>query len=247
MNRLDRFLVEKGYFKTRSQAQLAINEGKIKVNGRIITKNGFDIEENDQIEYEKEEYQFVSRGGYKLLAALEYFKIDLNGMTVLDIGASTGGFTDCARQFGARKIYAYDVGHDQLAEELQNDERIISREGVNCRNLTAEDFTDPIDFICMDVSFISCSKMLKAISDTLADKGEAVILFKPQFEVGSQYLNRQGLVVNDKIIRDRLLVTLELINRSGMQWIGKIESPIKGGDGNREYLIYLRKDNNQAL
>ena len=247
MSRLDRFLVEKGYFKSRSQAQLAINEGRIKVNGRIITKNGFDIAENDLIKYEKDEHQFVSRGGYKLLAALEKFNIDLKGKTVLDIGASTGGFTDCARQHGAKKIYAYDVGHDQLADELQHDERIISKEGVNCRNLTAEDFAEPIDFICMDVSFISCTKMLKTITDTLRNNGEAVILFKPQFEVGSQYLNRQGVVINDKITRDKLLNTLELINSYGMHWINKMESPIKGGDGNREYLIYLRKDNNQAL
>ena len=245
--KLSIYLVEQGYYPTRSQAHNAIKERKVTVNGRIVTKDGYEVTESDLITVAREDDMYVSRGGYKLREALNAFRINLTDLTILDIGASTGGFTDCALQHGARKVYAYDVGHDQLAEKLQHDPRVISQEGVNGRELYRSSFNETIDFICMDVSFISCSKMLKAISDTLAEKGEAVILFKPQFEVGSQYLNRQGLVVNDKIIRDRLLETLELINRSGMQWIGKIESPIKGGDGNREYLIYLRKDNNQAL
>ncbi|MBQ6654137.1 MAG: TlyA family RNA methyltransferase [Erysipelotrichaceae bacterium] len=241
MSRLDVYLTEKGYFSTRSRAQQAIREGLVRVNGRIVTKTGTEISDEDRIEYLAPENQFVSRGGYKLLEALEKNDIELDGLTVLDIGSSSGGFTDCCLQKGARKVYAYDVGHDQLDEKLRKDPRVVSKEGINCRNLTAEDFDEPIDFICMDVSFISCTRMLKAISDILSSGKKAVVLFKPQFEVGSRYLNRHGVVRDDRIIKEKIEETVKVISDNGLQVISVTDSPIRGGEGNREYLICMKK------
>ncbi len=239
--RLDIFLVEKGFFATRSRAQLAIREKRIKVNGRLAFKSGLEVNEDDQIDYDRPALSFVSRGGYKLQEALMRNSIDLTGKTVLDIGASTGGFTDCALQNGARHVYAYDVGHDQLDEKIRTDKRVTVGENINCRDLKADDFPESIDFICMDVSFISCTKMFQAISLTLQRNGESVILFKPQFEVGSQYLNRQGIVTDDKITKEKISETLSSLKDHDLEAISVIPSPIKGGDGNQEYLIYLKK------
>ncbi len=239
--RLDNYLVEMGLILNRSRAQQAIREGRTSVNGRPAAKNGMEVTPADRIEYHKPEKAFVSRGGYKLLAALNANKIELTGKIVLDIGASSGGFTDCCLQAGAKRVYAYDVGHDQLDWSLRTDSRVICREGINCRTLTAADFPESIEFICMDVSFISCTKMIDAICSILGKDAEAVILFKPQFEVGPRYLNRQGIVSDDKITKERLNETIRLIEEKPMKCIAVTESPIRGGDGNREYLLYLRR------
>lgn len=241
--RLDLYLVEKKYFTTRSKAALAIKEKNVKVNGNLITKAGFIVSEDDVIEIKQNINKFISRGGYKLLHALQYFNIDLTDKIVLDIGASTGGFTDCCLQNNAKKVYAYDVGHSQLDKSLLNDSRVVEKERINCRYLTKNDFKDTIDFICMDVSFISCTKMFEAISNVLDYSKEIVILFKPQFEVGSDYLNRQGIVINDKIIEVRLSETIEYAKTFNLKFIDKIISPIKGKDGNKEYLLYFKKIN----
>ncbi len=241
--RLDLYLVEKDYFTTRSKAAAAIKEGHVKVNGIQITKAGFTVAESDVVEVLQDINKFVSRGGFKLLKALEFFNIDLTDKIVLDIGASTGGFTDCCLQNKARKVYAYDVGHSQLDSSLLADSRVVAREKINCRYLTREDFLDNIDFICMDVSFISCNRMFAAISDILTVNKEAVILFKPQFEVGCDYLNRQGIAINDKIIQARLKETINNAEKYKLKLIDKTISPIKGGDGNKEYLLYFRKIN----
>ncbi len=239
--RLDIYLVRQGYFTSRSQAQLAIKNQEVSVNKRIISKAGYDVSEADVVEYNKPDYLFVSRGGYKLLGAIENFHLDLKEKTVLDIGASTGGFSDCALQFGAKKVYAYDVGHDQLDAKIKEDKRVESKEGINCRDLKGSDFAEPIDFICMDVSFISCNKMFEAISSCLKDEGEAVILFKPQFEVGSKYLNRQGIVTSAKITLEKLNETIEYAKTFKLILQDQMISPIKGGDGNQEYLLYFVK------
>lgn len=241
--RLDLYLVENNYFTTRSKAALAIKEKDVKVNGKIVTKAGFDVSEDDVIEINKDINQFVSRGGLKLLKALEIFRIDLTDKIVLDIGASTGGFTDCCLQNGAKRVYAYDVGHSQLDASLLNDKRVLAKENINCRYLNRDDFNENIDFICMDVSFISCTKMFEAISNILSVDKEAVILFKPQFEVGSDYLNRQGIVINDKIIEIRLNETIKQAEKFNLKLIDKTVSPIKGKDGNKEYLLYFKKIN----
>ena len=240
--RLDSFLVEKGYYNSRSQANNAVKNGKIKVNGRIITKSGFEVKENDVIDAVLEVNKYVSFGGYKLQKAYETFKFDLKDKTVLDIGASTGGFTDYCLQNGASKVYAYDVGHDQLDQKIRNDERVVVKEGVNCRYLNKNDFEENIDFICMDVSFISCTKLLENISQILNDDGEAVILFKPQFEVGNEYLNRQGIVINDKIVMKKMDETIALANDLNLICLGKTESVTKEPGGNQEYLLYFKKN-----
>jgi len=243
--RLDLFLVENQYYPTRSKAALAIKEGKVKVNNRIACKNGLEVLKNDVIKCEKEENQFVSRGGYKLLGAIDSFHIDLKEKTVLDIGASTGGFTDCALQHKAKKVYAYDVGHNQLVDKIRNNPVVIVKEGVNCRYLTKEEFSETIDFICMDVSFISCTKMFDSISNILENGKTALVLFKPQFEVGSDSLNRQGIVKSDKIIDSKMQETIDFALTKDLKLIGKTISPIEGGDGNKEYLLYFEKTNQE--
>ena len=240
--KLSIYLVEQGYFPTRSQAHNAIKEKKVTVNSRIVTKDGYEVTEADVIAVTREDDIYVSRGGYKLREAINAFKIDLKGLVVLDIGASTGGFTDCALQHGARKVYAYDVGHDQLAEKLRNDPRVIAREGVNGRELHKEDFSETIDFICMDVSFISCTKLLANISDILGGKGQAVILFKPQFEVGPSNLNNKGVVKNNALVQTKMKETREMARILKLKLKGTVKSPITGQNGNQEYLLYFVKE-----
>ena len=237
--KLSLYLVEKGEFATRSQAHNAIKDRKVTVNGKVITKDGFEVTEADDISVEKDDFSYVSRGGLKLREALNKFGISLENLTVLDIGASTGGFTDCCLQSGARRVYAYDVGHDQLAEKLRNDPRVISKEGVNGRQLCHSDFNERIDFICMDVSFISCNKLLANISDILEENGQTVILFKPQFEVGSANLNNKGVVKNKAIVKEKLDECIRYAASLGLLNKGVIESPIKGQNGNQEYLLYF--------
>lgn len=240
--KLSIYLVELGHYPTRSQAHNAIKEGKVTVNGRVVTKDGYEVNEADLISVTREDDIYASRGGYKLREALKSFEIDLNGLTVLDIGASTGGFTDCALQHGAAKVYAYDVGHDQLAEKLRKDPHIIAREGVNGRELHRSDFDEKIDFICMDVSFISCSKLLANISDILPDNGQAVILFKPQFEVGPQNLNNKGVVKNNALVNAKMKETREMARILKLKLNGTVRSPITGQNGNQEYLMYFVKE-----
>ena len=239
--KLSLFLVEKGYFPTRSQAHNAIKEGKVTVNGNIITKDGFEVDDTFTINVKKGDSMFVSRGGNKLEAALKAFEICLDKAVCLDIGASTGGFTDCCLKHGAEKVYAYDVGHDQLVESLKNDPRVIGRDGINCRNLTKEDFNESIDFICMDVSFISCRKMFNAIADILPSGKNAIILFKPQFEVGSRFLNNKGVVKDKDAVNRELANCKEEAKALELYVDGIIESPIKGQNGNQEYLLLLRR------
>ena len=240
--KISEYLVTQGYYPTRSQARNGLKASQVRVNGRIVTKDGYLVDENDQIEIRKPESQYVSRGGYKLEAALSKFKISLSDKTVLDIGASTGGFTDCCLQNGAKKVYSYDVGHDQLHDSLKDNPKIISKEGVNARYLTADDFQEEIDFICMDVSFISCIKMLPAISSILNENGEAVILFKPQFEVGKENLSDKGIVRNQLAVDENLQRCKAEADKLKLHCKGTIPSPIAGGDGNREYLLNFTKE-----
>lgn len=239
--RIDQLLVKRDFYKTRSQAAGAIKEKRVKINGFIVTKAGFDADENCSIEVNYPQERFVSRGGYKLLTAIRKFNIDLKDSIVLDIGASTGGFTDCALQHGAKKVYAYDVGTDQLDERIRNDSRVVSKENINCRYLKKSDFSDCIDFICMDVSFISCTKMFEAIADILDSEKKAVILFKPQFEVGSSFLNKKGIVTDDKEVLIRLNDCKLQAEKLQLILEGYVASDIKGTDGNQEYLLYFVK------
>ncbi len=245
--KLSQYLVENKYYPNRSQAHNAIKERKVRVNGIVITKDGYLVSDDDEITVEKLLTTYVSRGGHKLEAALKEFGISLKNKAVLDIGASTGGFTDCCLQNGARIVYAYDVGHDQLNEKLKKDDRVVSNEGINARFLKKSDFVDEIDFICMDVSFISCTKIFEAISDILSSNKQAVILFKPQFEVGKEFVNKKGLV-NDKNAISQALVNCQNEASNLQLSIEKIiPSPIKGQDGNQEYLLLLTKDGKKTI
>lgn len=238
--RLDNYLVENRYFPSRNKAQIAIKNGEVKVNNITIKQCSFDVS-NEDIEIKESNFKYVSRSGNKLEEALNKFSINLENKIVLDIGASTGGFTDCCLNHGARKVYAFDVGHDQLNIKLRNDNRVVAKEGINCRYLTKQEFKDDIDFICMDVSFISCTKMFNAISNILDNNKECVILFKPQFEVGNSFINRQGIVTNDKIVMDKMTQAIDLATSYHLKFLNFIISPIKGTDGNKEYLLHFIK------
>ncbi|MGN1398389.1 MAG: TlyA family RNA methyltransferase [Erysipelotrichaceae bacterium] len=239
--RLDIYLTENKYFNTRSQASLAIKENRVKVNNRFVSKAGYEVNENDIVSIIKPQYNFVSRGGYKLLEAIEKFKIDLKDKIVLDIGASTGGFTDCALQFGCKKVYAFDVGENQLDQSLRNHKQVIVREKINCRYLSKDDIADTVDYIVMDVSFISATKLFQSISNILNTDAKAVILFKPQFEVGKEYLTNANIVNNDKIVVEKLNDFIKEATAYDLYLIGFTCSPIRGKEGNKEYLLYFNK------
>jgi len=239
--RLDNLLLEKHLFSSKSKAQTCIRNGFCSVNGRIITKCGYEANIDDIIDIKEAYDSYVSFGGYKLEKALNDFKISLNNKTVLDIGASTGGFTDCCLKHGAKFVYAYDVGHNQLHFSLKSKPNIKSIEGINARYLKKDEFDKKIDFICMDVSFISCTTILPNISEILSNQGEAVILFKPQFEVGHQYLNTHGVVINKDIVKEKLNNCIQIANDLKLKCLSVTDSVVKEKNGNQEYLLYFVK------
>lgn len=242
MMRLDLYLTENGFFKSRSKAQAAINSGNVTVNGKTVSKASLDVVGDEEINVTDTE-RFVSRAGEKLFRAINEFNIDVNGMTALDIGASTGGFTDCLLQNGAKKVYALDVGTAQLAEDLRSDSRVTVMENFNARYARREDFGDEIDIIVMDVSFISQTLIYPACEDILASGKMMVTLIKPQFEAGKKHIGKGG-IVHDKDGRI-LKEILEKIDASASQFgftrKAITDSPIVGGDGNKEYLaLFIR-------
>ena len=244
--RLDSILVTKGYFKSRAKAKYAIDSGNIYVNNIQITKSSKLISEEDNIEVRGETLKYVSRGGLKLEKAINVFEINLNNKICMDIGASTGGFTDVMLQNGAKKVYSVDVGHDQLDEKLINNEKVINLEGTNIKDIDVKDF-NAIDFISTDVSFISILQVIPKIYELLKIKGNAVILIKPQFEVGKQNLNKNGVVKDIKIHKKILESIIEQINKIGFEILNLNYSPIKGPAGNIEYLLYIEKNENNLL
>lgn len=244
--RLDSILVTKGYFKSRAKAKYAIDSGNIYVNNIQITKSSKLISEEDNIEVRGETLKYVSRGGLKLEKAVNVFEINLNDKICMDIGASTGGFTDVMLQNGAKKVYSVDVGHDQLDEKLINNEKVINLEGTNIKDIDVKDF-NAIDFISTDVSFISILQVIPKIYELLKIKGNAVILIKPQFEVGKQNLNKNGVVKDIKIHKKILESIIEQINKIGFEILNLDYSPIKGPAGNIEYLLYIEKNENNLL
>lgn len=244
--RLDSILVTKGYFKSRAKAKYAIDSGNIYVNNIQITKSSKLISEEDNIEVRGETLKYVSRGGLKLEKAVNVFEINLNNKICMDIGASTGGFTDVMLQNGAKKVYSVDVGHDQLDEKLINNEKVINLEGTNIKDIDVKDF-NAIDFISTDVSFISILQVIPKIYELLKIKGNAVILIKPQFEVGKQNLNKNGVVKDIKIHKKILESIIEQINNIGFEILNLDYSPIKGPAGNIEYLLYIEKNENNLL
>jgi len=240
--RLDVLLTEKNFFDSRARAKAMIMAGKILVDGQKIDKAGTLIPDTAQIRILGEDLPFVSRGGLKLQKALDVFAIDLRGKIAADIGASTGGFTDCMLQHGAAKVYAIDVGYGQLAWKLRQDERVVNMERTNIRNVTRENFSDELDFASIDVAFISLEKVLPVAFDVLKDSGEVVALIKPQFEAGREHVGKHGVIRDKKIHAAVIEKILHFATDIGFGVCGLDFSPVKGPEGNIEYLAYLGKN-----
>ncbi|NLZ47374.1 MAG: TlyA family RNA methyltransferase [Clostridiales bacterium] len=245
--RLDLLLVEKGMFPSREKARAAIMAGDIYVNGMKITKCGHIVKKEDSIEFKGNTMPYVSRGGYKLEKAIKSFNIQLEGKTCMDIGASTGGFTDCMLQNGAAKVYAIDVGYGQFAWKLRIDPRVVSMERTNIRYVTPEDLQELCDFASIDVSFISLSKVLPAAKALLKESGEIIALIKPQFEAGRDKVGKKGVVREKSTHKEVISNVINFAISENFNILGLDYSPIKGPEGNIEYLIYLKKGDNENI
>lgn len=240
--RLDVLLVNRGYFTSRARAQAAIKEGSVAAGGKILQKPGMIIDdETTEITVDEGVLKYVSRGGLKLEKAIEEFAINLTGRVCMDIGSSTGGFTDCMLCYGAQKVYAIDVGTDQLDPRLRSDSRVVSMEQTNFRYVTKEQIGESVDFAAADVSFISLDKILPTAYELLADGGEMVCLVKPQFEAGRENIGKGGIVRNAKVRENVKERVSEYASEVGFEKVGMTDSPIQGKDGNTEYLLMLRK------
>lgn len=240
--RLDILLVRQGLAPSREKAKAVIMTGNVYVNGQREDKAGASFEEGKaHIEVKGVPARYVSRGGLKLEKAVETFKICLTDTICMDIGASTGGFTDCMLQNGAAKVYSVDVGHGQLAWKLRQDERVVCMEKTNFRYMQPADIEDRLDFASVDVSFISLTKILVPARDLLKKKGSMVCLIKPQFEAGREKVGKKGVVrepeIHEEVIRKIIVYTQQI----GFAVKGLTYSPIKGPEGNIEYLVYLEK------
>lgn len=248
--RLDILVVEKGLASSREKAKELIQGGQIKVDGKTITKAAQKVEDTAQIVLEGETLRYVSRGGLKLEKALEIFPIDLKGKICLDIGASTGGFTDCMLQNGARHVFAIDVGRDQLAESLREDPRVTNMEQTNVRYLTEDILHErsgsdrKAEFASIDVSFISLTKVLDAVAALLSIEGQLVCLIKPQFEAGRGAIGKKGVVKEPSVHRDVIRMVSTYAKGIGLESMGLSYSPIRGPEGNIEYLLWLKKREN---
>ena len=240
--RADVFLASFGYAKSRSAAQSMISEGSVIINGKRIEKASENIDENAENNVEiTAKQKFVGRGGYKLEYALEKFGIDVKGMTAIDVGASTGGFTDCLLQRGAGRVFAVDSGAGQLDASLVSDPRVVNIEKYNARNLKITDFDSKIDIAVMDVSFISQTLIIPSLSELLPDGAWFVSLIKPQFEAGREFVGKKGVVKDKKVHYDVIVRVCEQMMAKGLSLLDLDFSPIKGPEGNIEYLLYMTK------
>lgn len=237
--RLDVYLSDNNIVKSRSLAAILIKQGSVEVNGRICTKPSFTVGDGDNVKIIGELPKYVGRGGLKLEKALAHYRLHLDGTVCIDIGASTGGFTDCMLQNGAAKVYSVDVGTDQLDEKLRNDSRVISMEKTDIRNCVGT--LPQVDFISIDVSFISLKLVLPSAFALLKDGVECVALIKPQFEAGKAHLSKNGIVRDTKVHKKVCDNIAEFASAVGFERSEIIPSPITGGDGNTEYLIYLKR------
>src|SRR5215218_7187644 len=241
--RIDKLLAERGFAESRAKAQAMIMAGIVLVDEKRVDKASeqFEPESTIRIKGQTAESRYVGRGGLKLEAALEKFQIDPTGYSCLDVGSSTGGFTDCLLQHGAKSVVALDVGTNQLVWELRNDPRVEVRENVNARSLVPTDFEDLFDLIVMDVSFISATKILPALSGLIREDGRIVVLIKPQFEVGKGEVGKGGIVrepeKHERVVAEVNARAAEV----GMRTVGVIDSPIYGAEGNKEFLALYEK------
>jgi 23S rRNA (cytidine1920-2'-O)/16S rRNA (cytidine1409-2'-O)-methyltransferase len=244
-SRLDQALVDRGLFVSREKAQRAIMAGDVRVNGQLARKASEGVTPADELSVASRE-KYVSRGGLKLEHALRHFSVDVTGLTALDIGASTGGFTDCLLQHGAAKVYAVDVGHGQLAWKLRQDPRVVVMEQTNARLLTRGSFPggfQPARIAVIDCSFISLRKILPPVVDLLDVCAKIVALAKPQFEAGKAEADRGAGVIRDAEIHQRVLAEIEsFVHEQGeLHWNGMVESPLLGPAGNKEFLVLIEK------
>ena len=237
--RIDKLLVERGLAPSRTRAQALVMAGVVLVDEQRVGKPSEAFAPDASIRVRGADdpaSRYVGRGGLKLEAALREFKLDVTDFVCLDVGASTGGFTDCLLQHGARRVVAVDVGHNQLAWSLRTDERVEVREGINARHLRPEEFAEKFDLIVVDVSFISATKVLPALKNLLTERGRIIVLIKPQFEVGRGEVGKGG-IVNDPRQHERVVEEVNAAALSqGLAVRGVVESPIRGADGNREFL-----------
>lgn len=240
--RLDQLLVQRGLCDSREQAKRLILAGEVVVEGLEKLKPGQNVDEDVEIRI-KEKPKYVSRGGLKLEGALAAFEIDPSGRVGVDIGASTGGFTDCLLQAGAERVHAFDVGTNQLVWKLRDDPRVVSREKFNCRNLTAEDVGEPVGIVVIDVSFISLTKILPTAFEVLAPDGDLICLIKPQFELDRAEIGKGG-IVRDPDLHEKAVSRIEKFVTEDLnkKWRGLTDSPITGTDGNREFLAWIRHE-----
>ena len=238
--RLDAFLTSEGYFESREKAKAGIMAGIVYVNGQKALKAGDTVKETDSIEV-RGGMEFVSRGGYKLKKAMSVFPISLENKICMDIGASTGGFTDCMLQRGAAKVYCVDVGYGQLAWKLRSDERVVNLERTNVRYITEEQIPEKPGFSSIDVSFISLCLVLPKVYELLSDTGECVALIKPQFEAGRDKVGKKGVVREKSTHVEVVEKIIDFAKELGFTVMGLDFSPIKGPEGNIEYLLYISK------
>jgi 23S rRNA (cytidine1920-2'-O)/16S rRNA (cytidine1409-2'-O)-methyltransferase len=240
--RLDVLLVEKGFYTSREKAKSAIMEGRILVNKNKIDKAGTQVAEDSEITVIGKDLPYVSRGGYKLEKAIKVFDLPLLGAVMADIGASTGGFTDCALQNGVAKVYAVDVGYGQLAWSLRTDDRVIVLEKTNARYLSEKEIPEQLDLITIDASFISLTLLLPTLFPLLKDTGHLVALIKPQFEAGKDKVGKKGVVRDPSVHIEVINKVIDCAVNIGFSVLGLDYSPIKGPEGNIEYLLWLSKN-----
>ena len=240
--RLDILLVEKGICESREKAKTNIMAGIIFVDGQRVDKAGEKVKVDSDIVFKGEKLKYVSRGGLKLEKAMNTFGIDLTDKVCMDIGASTGGFTDCMLQNNAAKVFAVDVGYGQFAWKLRTDERVVCMEKTNIRYVTPEDIGIALDFASIDVSFISLRTIMPAVKALLGDKGEVVALIKPQFEAGRDKVGKKGVVRDKEVHLEVINTIINFLMENELNVLGLSYSPIKGPEGNREYLVYFTKD-----
>ena len=240
--RLDVLLVDKGICTSRERAKTNIMAGLIFVDGQRVDKAGEKVSVDADIVFKVEELKYVSRGGLKLEKAMNTFGIDLTNKVCMDIGASTGGFTDCMLQNHASKVFSVDVGYGQFAWKLRTDERVVCMERTNIRYVTPEDIGVPLDFASIDVSFISLRTIMPAVKNLLGDKGEVVALIKPQFEAGREKVGKKGVVRDIEVHLEVVNKIVNFLIENDFNVLGLSFSPIKGPEGNREYLVYFTKD-----
>ena len=244
--RLDTLLVRQGYYESREKAKRAIMADIVFVNGQKSDKAGNMIDTEAEIFVKENICPYVSRGGLKLEKSMKYFDLDLTGDVCMDIGASTGGFTDCMLQNGAVKVYAVDVGYGQLDWKLRTDERVVNMEKCNVRYLDPETIAEPIDFISIDVSFISLKLIFPVATQLLADDGHIVCLVKPQFEAGREQVGKKGIVRDRKVHEEVIENVIRYAADNGLYPHGLTFSPVTGAKGNIEYLLYLSKNEDMS-